>query len=75
MQQSLGYYSQSIDRNNNANQVTQWYPSYSSDGQKIVFAQRDDQSDDQDFKIYIMNIDGTGLTRLEIAGSSYEPSW
>ena len=48
MQQSLGCYSQSVDRNNNANPVTQWYPSYSPDGQRIVFVQRDDQSDDQD---------------------------
>jgi len=37
-------------------------PAWSPDGKRIAFAS--DRGDDYDFNIYVMNVDGTGVTRL-----------
>jgi Tol biopolymer transport system component len=49
-------------------------PDWSPDGSKIAFAQVRAQEDDD---LYVMNADGTGLTRLtgEIGGDDYDPVW
>jgi Tol biopolymer transport system component len=48
-------------------------PSWSPDGTKIVFARG--QNLDVDGNIYIVNLDGTGLTQLTHTGGSQSPNW
>src|SRR5687768_15253064 len=51
-------------------------PQWSPDGNKIVFASdKDDPGDTQD--IYVINKDGTGLTRLTstLSSDEYDPFW
>ena len=53
-------------------------PAWSPDGSRIVFASNRDelQGDSQELDIYIMNADGTGVTRLTNApGGDYTPQW
>jgi serine/threonine protein kinase/DNA-binding SARP family transcriptional activator len=48
-------------------------PEWSPDGSKIAYAQVRAQEDDD---LYVMNADGTGLTRLtEGGGDDYDPVW
>jgi len=56
------------------NTVEDVYPEWSPDGSEIVFASRRD--DDGDLEIYVMNMDGTGVTQLTFNTSNdSHPSW
>jgi len=54
------------------NGATNWAPSWHPDGKRIVFSSnKDDWRDDikkygHNFELYIMNVDGAGITRLTI---------
>jgi Tol biopolymer transport system component len=56
-------------------------PSWSKDGKQLVFATTRDAVDPtvpklEDFEIYVMNTDGTGLTRLTTNGvPDFAPAW
>jgi hypothetical protein len=50
----------------------EWWPSWSPDGERVVFhSDRDDN-----FEIYVVNVDGSGETRLtDHPSSDYDPDW
>ncbi|UCG62066.1 MAG: PD40 domain-containing protein [Candidatus Zixiibacteriota bacterium] len=54
-----------------------WYPHWSADGEKIVFAGfYDYETPDQNNEIFVINVDGTGLTRLTYnPASDGAPCW
>ncbi len=47
------------------------WPAFSPDGKKVVFNSNRESDND----IYVMNIDGSGLTRLTKSGSEDRPKW
>lgn len=53
------------------------HPSWSPDGKRIVFASlRDSAREETDYEIYVVNQDGTNLTRLTNRdGRNYAPKW
>jgi TolB protein len=49
-----------------------WDPSWSPDGQRIAFSSERDGN----LEIYVINIDGSGLTRLtDHPGDDSSPAW
>ncbi|MDP9243112.1 MAG: hypothetical protein M3O84_08065 [Actinomycetota bacterium] len=49
-------------------------PAFSPDGSQIAFvAQRAGSAADAD--LYVMNVDGSGLTRLTSTGTNWDPTW
>jgi Tol biopolymer transport system component len=53
--------------------VSNWQPTFSSDGKKIAFASSRDGG--TFWEIYVMNEDGTGQTRLTTNGGSTTSNW
>lgn len=54
------------------------YPALSTDGTKIAFMSQEPSAsgNDPDYNIYVMNADGTGITRLtDTPGEDGFPSW
>jgi TolB protein len=54
-------------------EASSWSPSWSPDGQQIVFT----SDRDGDADIYVMNVDGSGVTALtdNADEGDYTPSW
>lgn len=52
-------------------------PSWSPDGTRLLFVVESDERPREggDFDMYVVNADGSGLTRLTTDGLSIEPSW
>lgn len=50
-------------------------PAWSPDGTKVAFGSDRAYGSTQYSDIYVMNADGTGLTRLTTDGASYDPAW
>ncbi len=56
-----------------------WFPEYSPDGEKIVFHSNQDDpsfSDAGDYNLYMINADGSGMTRLtNLKGQELHAKW